>query len=364
MWDNVKDKNVRQFRSLCRVFSRIEPLAEAGPSLARYVSIEGTMPSSRTTPDLRSAARTPEESRPENSDVQSGPWGTNRFMVGFRMLMLVFGFLLCCQALVLVRYWEDHRFLETLAAQITDPTAPPSEQTKQILTYFRGKPRRTNFSYFMLPVFDFLRPTARQVAEHGGDCADRSRLTLILLQMHNIQAEKWTLYTADGHARHSVVEVNTEQGKMVADPLFGLFFPRPEGGYYSVSELRSDPDLVRERVIEMESHHQEPLAAQIERYPVSVYSYRYAKTMNWDKSPATRLVYRALRKLIGGRADDLRRPVWPEEPALVIAFGLGLVQIVIIFSLLVLRRFAMRRGLALWREAQIISSGATSSIPA
>lgn len=363
MWDNVKGKNLRLFRSAFRILAGAGLLPEAGPVLARYTGIEETMSTTYTEPDLI-VDGTPSEERPSGKQPHPSHRSRNRFAIAFRLLTATLGFFLSCQALVLVRYWEDHRYLQSLAARVMDPSTPPSEQTKQILTYFKGKPRRTNTSYFLLPFFDFLRPTARQVAEQGGDCADRSRLTLILLQLHNIPAEKWTLYSAAGRAKHSVVEVNTEQGKMVADPLFGLFFPRPEGGYYSISDLRGNPDLVRERVIEMEAHHQEPLAAQIERYPVSVYTYQYAKTMNWDKSPLTRFVYRGLRAIFGKRVDDLRRPVWPEEPTLVVAAGLGFLEIAILLALFVLRRAAIRRGQPVWDQTRFLSSRSASSIPA
>ena len=364
MCGRVEDKNSGGIRSSGSWdLSGTNPLAEAVRVLSISGVAEGAMSGTYPISDSRSSARTPLRSRYDGRDFRSATGNPSRRSIVLRILTLTLVLSLFAQAIILTRYWEDHRYLESLAARIIDSSVTPSEQTKQILTFFKGKPRRTNTSFFMFPFLDFLRPTARQVAEQGGDCADRSRLTLILLQLHDVSAEKWTLYSKEGQAKHSVVEVTTEQGKMVADPLFGLFFPRPSGGYYSMAELRADPSLVQERVSEMEAVHQEPLAAPIERYPVSAYPYSYARTMNWDKSLVTRLLYRTLKVFMGNRADDLRRPVWPEEPALVITFGIGLLQILLLSCLLIAWRSAIRQGLALRREARIMNA-ATSSMPA
>jgi hypothetical protein len=260
-----------------------------------------------------------------------------RILGGFLFLSV------CAQIALLGCYLADHRYLRAVSERIVDRSAPPSEQTKQILGFFRGKSQRTNSSYFLFPFFDFLRPTARQVAEKGGDCADRSRLTVILLQMRDIPAEKWTLYYPEGHPEHTIVEVTSEQGKMAVDPLFGLFFPRPSGGYYSVSDLRSNPTLVRERVQQMEERHEEPLAAQIERYPVEQYTYAYAKTLNWDKSAVFRATYKLLHAFWGNRVNDIARPAWPEEPALVLIVALCLAEIPASLFLFLLWR-AFSRG--------------------
>jgi hypothetical protein len=287
----------------------------------------------------------------------------NRPKIACRISIGALAFLLCAQILLLARYWRDRLYLQHLSTQIVDSSAPPSEQTKQILAFFRGKSSRSNSSYFLLPVFESLRPTARQVAEQGGDCADRSRLTVVLLRMRNIPAEKWTLYYPQGHPKHSVVEVQTELGKMAVDPLFGLFFPRPLGGYYSVAELRANPDLLRQRVVEMETHHQEPLAAPIERYPIDVYNYAYAKTLNWGKFPATQFVYAALHPILGRSLDDIPRPAWPEEPALVVVVVIAALELFVVVAALYFRRLGSDRVPAMRVENAVNGCNHTPSIP-
>ena len=70
--------------------------------------------------------------------------------------------------------------------------------------------------------------------EQGGDCADRSRLVIRMLRLHGIGASKWALYTKEMKSVHAVVELEAETGKMVADPDFGLWFPRPAEGIYGI----------------------------------------------------------------------------------------------------------------------------------
>ena len=89
----------------------------------------------------------------------------------------------------------------------------------------RHLPAATNESFFLLPIFKFLkflRPTARQVVEYGGDCADLSGLLIVLLRSRHVKASKWALYSRDSRAQHAIVEVEVEVGKMVIDPLFGF----------------------------------------------------------------------------------------------------------------------------------------------
>ena len=285
----------------------------------------------------------------------------NRFATSSRILAGLLVASLFGHFYVLGQYWQDRRHLARRAAQIIDPSLPPSEQTKQVLASFHGMSQETNRSYFLSPLLEFLRPTARQVADGGGDCADRSRLTVILLKMRDIPAQKWTLYYPKGHPHHSVVEVETEQGKMAVDPLFGLFYPRPSGGYYSVADLRQNPDLVGERVAEMEARHQEPLAAPVERYSVSTYTYAYATTFNWEKSAFTRFLYKILRTAMGSRIDDVHRPVWPEEPALVVSFVIALFEILLILCLLLTARFAPQ---PVHRQALAPDPRSNRSVPA
>jgi len=199
---------------------------------------------------------------------------------------------------------------------------PPSEVTLRALELLKDLPSiDSNEQYFLLPAFHFLRATPRQILRDGGDCADRSRLLIALLHTRSIFASKWALYSKNLHPAHSVIEVHTEQGLMVVDPLFGLWFPRPGGGYYSIEDLRRDPGLLYGRVRYQQSHQLRTGGANIDRYPLQVYIYGLARTINWDKSAAEHFCYRILHSLIGRKADYIPRPNWAEQPSL-IAFAM------------------------------------------
>lgn len=229
-------------------------------------------------------------------------------------------------------------------SQISSADAPPSEQVKQVLSFLRTKPTATNTSSFLLPVLAPLRPTARQVADQGGDCADRSRLLVVLLDLRNVRASKWALYSADGVPRHAVIEVETEQGKMVADPLFGLWYPRPKGGYYSIEDLRSNSRLFQDHIRDLRSRHEQPGAERLDWYPLDVYSYSYARTINWDKSTPMRLLYRALHAVIGDRVNEIHRPEWAEQPAMMVVIGLGLAEFGVVFAWVVFAWLSRRQS--------------------
>lgn len=243
-----------------------------------------------------------------------------------RTALILLAFLVSVQLLAIALYWKDQRYLEDLLTRISTRASPPSEQVKQVLSFLRSKPSGTNSSSFLLPILAPLRPTARQVAEQGGDCADRSRLLVVLLDLRHISASKWALYSQDGVPRHAVVEVETEQGKMVADPLFGLWYPRPNGGYYGIEDLRENPLLFQDHILELRRRHENPGTERLDWYPLNLYTYAYARTINWDKSASMRLIYLVLHALVGQRVDLIHRPEWAEQPALMLVFGLSVAQ--------------------------------------
>jgi hypothetical protein len=261
-----------------------------------------------------------------------------------RFLILVFVGLLVLQGVALYGYFRDQHGLNVLASQIASPQMPPSQQGKKILEFLRKIPNTDeNEGYFLLPPFRVLRATAREVADQGGDCADRSRLLVTLLHLRGIRASKWSLYTPSGVPKHAVVEAEVETGKMVFDPLFGLWFPRPGGGYYGIAELRANPQILPQRVAELISRGERPGADGLEGYPLNQYYYGNARTINWDKSLLMRTMYRGLHSLIGDRANYIPRTYLAEQPALMIVASAGAFQCGILIVWLLVSR-AGKRG--------------------
>jgi hypothetical protein len=138
---------------------------------------------------------------------------------------------------------------------------------------------------------------------------------------------------------------------MVVDPLFGIWFPKPKGGgYYSILELRQDPNILLQRITELRAQGQEPGADRLESYNPSEFMYTYARTINWKKSTAMGYLYRLLYLGMGKRVDELKRPAFSEEPPLMVVYGAGAVQSILVVVGLVMfrrkhKRMASRRGI-------------------
>lgn len=260
------------------------------------------------------------------------------------LLFVICGLLLfslaALQVISFVEYERSQRYLTALIDRIASPSLPPSQQAIAIVEYLRNKSDRSNRQSFLLPIFSVLRPTAKEVATGGGDCADQSRFTIVLLKLRNIQAQKWALYDPHLKPHHAVVELISERGKMVIDPLFGMWFPRPDGGYYDIESLRRNREILRQRVQELTANSTETEPAtdgyhvRIREYPLKSYIYTNARTINWDKSLVMRLSYRLLHFSIGDLANHVPRPDFVEQPALMVIYGAIIPEVCILIVLI------------------------------
>jgi len=250
------------------------------------------------------------------------------------ILLIAAGF----QAVSAVYYLREQSFLEAYLERSASPSLPPSEQAKSLVLSLKSNPEEDNDSYFLLPIFRPLRPTARQVIEIGGDCADRSRLIITLLHLRGIRSEKWALYDAQGESVHAAVEADVESGKMVVDPLFGIWFPKPGGGYYAIDDLRRDPSILDRRIAELREQAVQPGAHPLRLYPLNKYVYTSARTINWNKGFLMKGAYWVLRHTIGAGTDKIGRPEFVEEPPLMVIYGMGGIEIVALLAWLALAR--------------------------
>ena len=222
------------------------------------------------------------------------------------------------QCICIVHYLNEEKFLSNLMDTIAPRSLPPSEHAIKVLEFLKPLPEIENSSYFLLPIFSVLRPMPRQVIEQGGNCADRSRLVIRMLRLHGIDATKWALYTKEMKSVHAVVELEAETGKMVADPLYGLWFPRPDGGYYDIKELRQSSSILQGRIQTLLREGMRPGSSNLKSYPIDEYTYQYTKSINWEKWVVTWPLYKALSVILGPSLDDLRRPAFVEAPQLMV----------------------------------------------
>ena len=245
-----------------------------------------------------------------------------------------------------IYYLREQAFLTKYVDSVADPSLPRSEQVKRVVISLKNDPDVENNSYFLLPIFRPLRPTARQVIEDGGDCADRSRLLIALLRLRGIHSSKWALYNARGESVHAVVEADVESGKMVADPLFGLWFPKPQSGFYSIHELKLDPTILPNRVAELRAQGIQPGVDRLQLYPLSEYVYANARTINWNKNSALRGIYSVLHGVLGERASELGRPGFSEEPPLMVIYVTAALEFAVLLAWFLIAR-KKRRSAAL-----------------
>ncbi|MGH1362046.1 MAG: hypothetical protein ACRBF0_00725 [Calditrichia bacterium] len=217
------------------------------------------------------------------------------------------------------KYKQDNAFLLNWSKGQVLEDDKPSEKAIKLLTYIRQNLRTKRCpDSFLLPIFRFLRPTPRQIAVSQGDCADKSRLLITLLRLHDVPASKVALHDAEGVSRHAVVEAEIENnGRMVMDAVYGLYFPADSGFYHS-RDLQKDESLLRDRVAHLVDLGEDVLRPPLERYPYHKYTYMNPRSINWEKSIVTRIAYSVLHVFIGDKTDTIERPFFVERPAIML----------------------------------------------
>ena len=254
----------------------------------------------------------------------------NGFKKTKKLIFILLIVLTILDVFLLLKHKNDNNYLLDLSKKIVSPQNPPSEKTIKFLKYIReGVPSRKNTSYFWLPMFRFLQPTARQVTETGGYCGDKSRLLIVLLQLNGIQASKMMLYDGKRKApRHSVVQVDIENHqKMVVDSYYGIYFPKESSGYYYINDLKNDESILYSRIknLKDEGDRYEP---KLSNYPFHIYIYAHPKTINWYEPSHLEILYKTIRFFIGDKVDMLKRPYFMEAPALMIFYTSLLIKLI------------------------------------
>jgi hypothetical protein len=260
---------------------------------------------------------------------------------GWRSRSAIAAVLLCAilDGALLAKYMSDDAVLERVIE--LDDTLTPSGKVVSIIDYIETNvPKRETTDESFIPGLAFLRPTARQVLEKGGDCADRSRLLIELLKREGVSASKVALYDRQGVPQHAVVEavIEDEDRAMAVDALFGMYFPNPAGGFHSIADINRDESILVARIEALG-----PSEADIRSYPVDRYTYASPRSINWDKSPMMRGLYRGLRAVMGDAVDDLERPAIVEDPVLMTLVGALAAQAAAGAGMLIIGRIKRRR---------------------
>lgn len=248
-------------------------------------------------------------------------------------------------------YGADQRQLAVLARGVTAGVVDPSDRVLALMAHVHAElPSRRNPGRFCyLP----LGATPLQILEHGGDCADKSRLLVALLRTLDISATPVMSFdTETGLPAHTFVEARlTPGGQMAVDPAFALAFPREAGGYFGLLDLRRDPAIVDRRLAQFHVNPREDSAA-VEYYLRPSAPYDSASTYNWDRNVLTRAAHAFLAPMIGEPLYAWPRPALVEEPKLAV-----FAMITLLILLITVTPFITRAAQHLRPRATNVSAG-------
>lgn len=207
--------------------------------------------------------------------------------------------------------YQDRKVLRQIAEEVTRGISSPGAKLSALNSWVYGNEgfARNRHNFFGLAR---LGPTPIQVLEHGGDCSDKSRLLSAILETLGMRSSLAMLYPCEDCAPvHTVVVADLGSAETLADPVFNITFPRPDGGYFSVDELVQEPRLLNERlwVLRAERGPRDKIIF----YREANHRFDYLTTINWQANGLTRIVARGVRSL-GGEPRYVFRPMWLENP--------------------------------------------------
>lgn len=224
--------------------------------------------------------------------------------------LAVFALGLLLAGILAASEYRDRQVLRQIAERVTKGSESPGASVSALNNWVYGNQGfAKNRHHFGLAR---LGPTPMQVLEHGGDCADKSRLLSAMLETIGVRSSLAMLYPCPECAPvHTVVVADLGLSKTLVDPVFNISFPRPDGGYFSVKELVEDPWLLSDRLRVLRAERGP--SDKIVYYRESNHRFDYLTTINWQASGLTRVAARGVRAL-GGEPRHVFRPMWLENP--------------------------------------------------
>ncbi|MBI3834497.1 MAG: transglutaminase domain-containing protein [Planctomycetes bacterium] len=274
---------------------------------------------------------------------------------GFSCLGVVF---LCIALLAYKAYARDRAILHVTARSVVGKAQTPSDKVLAALDWvFHQHGFTENRAYFVVPGW---RATPKQVMDGGGDCADKSRLLWAMLDELGISSTMLMCLDPNGERPvHTVVEARLGPTEyMVVDPVYNMYFPRFDGGYYGLLDLRGDSAILPARVAHLRATRgsHDP----IHSYQDSRSVYSHATSIHWNKAVWTRILGNLLRKFLDDEVYRIPRPEIMEEPQLAVAWcALASVGIALTIAWKVVGPTASRQQLPL----QLLAGNSRNCVP-
>lgn len=254
---------------------------------------------------------------------------------------------------------RDQLALRRVAYTVVDPAATSGDEVRRLAEWIHEAAfTARNPRSFLL---SSLRATPAQILRDGGDCADKSRLLVAMLDAIRIPATSVMLFDVNtGQPCHTVVEAEFAPGRsMVADPTFGLTFPSPQGGYMGLAELRAHPEWADVEILRRQS--QAPWPARVCFYRLSALSYAGASSFRWDANMVARTLHALLQPCLGENLYHARRTAWLERPALTCAALITIITVATCTMLIIVRPRLRKRTRASVRVIRLVRPPSVSA---
>lgn len=234
---------------------------------------------------------------------------------------------------MLVSWHQDRERLAAIAHAVAPAGLPDGLKAERLNAWvYANKGFEKNRSRF---IWAKLEATPIDVLEQGGDCEDKSKLLIAMLDTVGIDGSMAMQYPCRGcDPVHTVVLADVGDRWTAYDPVYNLSFPDARRGYYDVRELRAQPEIMHRRLdtlIELRGADD-----KIARYGRDDHVYTHITTVNWDKNALTRAVA-GLLPLVGLEPALTPRPFFLDNPKQFFAtagFGVALLlSVLALFAL-------------------------------
>lgn len=231
-------------------------------------------------------------------------------LLASRVLLALAALTLLFAAIVGASWLADrHRLREAAIAATASATSDSDRLTRLLHWVYANQGFAKNHHYFL---WSKLEATPIQVMEHGGDCADKSKLFVTMLREIGIEGSLAMLYPcATCGPSHVVTLVKTGAVWTPMDAVFDITFPDGRGGFLDVGELKNDPSAMPARLDALVAER--GAADKIALYKRGTEGYAHTTTMNWDKAAPTRAVA-AIIRAAGGEPWRTPRPIFLDDP--------------------------------------------------